>query len=50
MKGQAYSGDKAIFSSERMLHNDYYCKSSVGGKKSLFVGLKKLDAKASDWW
>jgi hypothetical protein len=37
--------DKPIFSSERMLHKDYYRKSSVGKKKSVVVGLKGLDAK-----
>jgi hypothetical protein len=36
--------DKPIFSSERMLHEDYYCRSSVE-KKSLILGLKGLDAK-----
>jgi hypothetical protein len=35
--------DKPIFSSERMLHKDYYCRSSVG-KKILVVVLKGLDA------
>jgi hypothetical protein len=32
--------DKPIFSSERMLHKDYYSKDSVGKKKFLVVGLK----------
>jgi hypothetical protein len=36
--------DKPIFSSEKMLHKDYYRKSSVE-KKTLIVGLKGLDAK-----
>jgi hypothetical protein len=27
-----------------MLLKDYYCKGSFGGKKSLVVGLKGLDA------
>jgi hypothetical protein len=36
--------DKPIFSSERMLHKDYYSRSSVE-KKNLVVGLKGLDAK-----
>jgi hypothetical protein len=36
--------DKPIFSSEKMLHKDYYPRSSVE-KKSLVVGLKGLD----DW-
>jgi hypothetical protein len=37
--------DKPIFSSERMLHKDYYPRSSV--EKSLVVGLKGLDAKTN---
>jgi hypothetical protein len=36
--------DKPIFSSERMLHKDYYRRSSVE-KKGLVLGLKGLDAK-----
>jgi hypothetical protein len=36
--------NKPIFSSERMLHKDYYCKGSVE-KKSLVESLKSLDAK-----
>jgi hypothetical protein len=36
--------DKPIFSSERMLHKDYYRKSSVE-KKTLIVDLKGLYAK-----
>jgi hypothetical protein len=40
--------DKPIFSSERMLHKEYYCKGSVEEKKySLIVSLKGLDAKAN---
>jgi hypothetical protein len=38
--------EKHIFSSERMLHKDYYRRSSVE-KKSLGVGLKGLDAKTN---
>jgi hypothetical protein len=38
--------DKPFFSSERMLHKDYYRRSSVG-KKNLVVGLKGLDAKTN---
>jgi hypothetical protein len=38
--------DNPIFSSERMLHKDYYRKSSVE-KKSLVVILKGLDAKTN---
>jgi hypothetical protein len=38
--------DEPIFSSERMLHKDYYSKSSVEKKISV-VGLKGLDAKAN---
>jgi hypothetical protein len=37
--------DKTIFSSEVMLHKDYYRKSLVEKKASLVVGLKGLDAK-----
>jgi hypothetical protein len=36
--------DKPIFSPERMLHKNYYRKSSAE-EKSLVVGLKRLDAK-----
>jgi hypothetical protein len=36
--------DNPIFLSERMLHKDYYRKSSVE-KKTLVVGLKGPDAK-----
>jgi hypothetical protein len=36
--------DKPIFSPERMLHENYYCRSSVE-KKSLVVSFKGLDAK-----
>jgi hypothetical protein len=38
--------DKPIFSSERMLHKDYYCRSSVE-EKCLVMGLKGLDAKTN---
>jgi hypothetical protein len=38
--------DKPIVSSERMLHKDYYHKSSVG-KESLVMGLKGPDAKTN---
>jgi hypothetical protein len=38
--------DKPIFSSERMLHKDYYRRSSVE-KKILVVGLMGLDAKTN---
>jgi hypothetical protein len=38
--------DKPIFSSERILHKDYYRRSSIG-KKSLVMGLKGLDAKTN---
>jgi hypothetical protein len=38
--------DKLIFSSERILHKDYYRRSSVE-KKNLVVGLKGLDAKTN---
>jgi hypothetical protein len=38
--------DKPIFSSERMLHKDYYRRSSVE-KKNLVVGLEGLDAKTN---
>jgi hypothetical protein len=37
--------DRPIFSSERMLHKDYYRKGSV--EKKLVVGLKGLDAKTN---
>jgi hypothetical protein len=37
---------KPIFSSERMLHKDYYRRSSAE-KKNLVVGLKGLDAKTN---
>jgi hypothetical protein len=45
-KPSIFIGDKLIFSSERMLHKDYYGKSSVG-KKSLVVGLTGLGAKTN---
>jgi hypothetical protein len=38
--------DKPIFSSERMVHKDYYRRSSAE-KKNLVVGLKGLDAKTN---
>jgi hypothetical protein len=38
--------DKSIFSSERMLHKDYYRKSSVE-KETLVVILKGLDIKTN---
>jgi hypothetical protein len=38
--------DKLIFSSERMLHKDYYHRSSVG-KKNMVVDLKGLEAKTN---
>jgi hypothetical protein len=37
--------DKLIFSSERMLHKDYYDKGSV--EKNLLAGLKGLGAKTN---
>jgi hypothetical protein len=37
--------DNPIFSSERMLHKDYYRKSSVEKKKYLVVSLKEFDVK-----
>jgi hypothetical protein len=39
--------DKPIFSSERMIHKDYYRKGSVSEKKSLVLGLKGLDTKTN---
>jgi hypothetical protein len=42
-KPRIFIRDKPIFSSEGMLHKDYYSKSSV--KKSLVVGLKGPGAK-----
>jgi hypothetical protein len=44
-KPSIFIRDKLIFSSERLLHKDYYPKSSVGGKKSLVMGLKVPGAK-----
>jgi hypothetical protein len=38
-KPSTFIRDNPIFSSERMLHKDYYRKSSVGKKKPLVVGL-----------
>jgi hypothetical protein len=40
--------DKAILSSERVLHKDYDRKGSVG-KKSLGVGLMGLGERRADW-
>jgi hypothetical protein len=40
--------NKPIFSSERMLHKDYYRKSSVG-KKFLDVGHTSLAPRRTDW-
>jgi hypothetical protein len=37
---------RKIFSSERMLHKDYYRRSSAE-KKNLVVGLKGFDAKTN---
>jgi hypothetical protein len=37
--------DEPIFSSERMLHKDYYRKGLV--EKTLVVGLKGFDAKTN---
>jgi hypothetical protein len=40
--------EKPIFSSERMLHKDYYRKGSVVKKEtSMVVSLKELDAKTN---
>jgi hypothetical protein len=39
--------DNLIFSSERMLHKDYYRKCSVEEKTSLVVSLKGLGAKTN---
>jgi hypothetical protein len=39
--------DKPIFSSERMVHNDYYRKGPVEKKKSLVVSLTGLAAKTN---
>jgi hypothetical protein len=38
---------KPIFSSERMLHKNYYRRSSVAKKKGPVVVLKGLDAKTN---
>jgi hypothetical protein len=38
-----FTRDKPVFSSERMLHKDYYRKGSVE-KETLVVGLKGLVA------
>jgi hypothetical protein len=39
--------DKPLFSSERMVHKDYYRKGSVGKKRSQVLNLKGLDAKTN---
>jgi hypothetical protein len=40
--------DKPIFSSERMLHKDYYRRSSAEKKKkNVVVGIKGLEAKTN---
>jgi hypothetical protein len=45
-KIQAYSWDKTIFSSDRILHKDYDSKDSVGKKKKcVIVSLKGLGGK-----
>jgi hypothetical protein len=36
-----------MFSSGKTLHKDYYRKGSVGGRESLVVNLKGLDAKTN---
>jgi hypothetical protein len=41
-----FISDKPIFSSERILHKDYYRRGSAE-KKCLVVGLKGLDAKTN---
>jgi hypothetical protein len=38
---------KPIFSSERMLHKDYYNKGSVEKEKTLVVSLTGLEAKTN---
>jgi hypothetical protein len=40
-----FTRDTPIFLSERMLHKDYYHKSSAEENKSLVTHLKRLDAK-----
>jgi hypothetical protein len=45
-KSAAIVNDRSILSSERMLHKDYNCRSSVE-KKILVVGLKGLGAKTN---
>jgi hypothetical protein len=42
-----FIGDKPIFSSERMLHKDYYRNGSVERKGFLVVSLKTLEAKTN---
>jgi hypothetical protein len=45
-RASTFIRDKSIFSSERMLHMDYYHKGSVEkNKRSLVVCLKGPDAK-----
>jgi hypothetical protein len=43
---QEFIRDKPIFSSERMLHKDYYRKSSVE-KKNLVVSLKDRESQGA---
>jgi hypothetical protein len=45
-KPNTFTRDNPTFSSERLLHKDYFCKSSVG-KKSLVVDLKGPGAKTN---
>jgi hypothetical protein len=50
-KGQEYSfiWDKPIFSSERMLRKDYYCKGSI--EKNLWSWVSRgLTPRRTDWW
>jgi hypothetical protein len=46
-KSSIFIRDNPIFSSERMLHKDYYRKSSVGEKISSVVSLKGPSAKTN---
>jgi hypothetical protein len=46
-RGYKKTTEAGIFSSEKMLHKDYYRRSSAGEKKNLVVGLKGLDAKTN---
>jgi hypothetical protein len=39
--------DKPIFSSDRMLHKDYYRKGSTGGKNLWSLSLQGLDARTN---